>query len=91
MNQFSAAMKRLLAVGFIIFCFEVGLFLIIVPWSSFWENNFLLSYVPDLRPLVLNNFFRGAVSGLGVIDFWIGITEVEHFRKRSHTSGRIPG
>jgi hypothetical protein len=62
-------MNRVLAVAFILFCFEIGLFLLFVPWSGLWENNFLLAYTPGLRHIVLNNFFRGAVSGLGVIDF----------------------
>ena len=79
-------MHRLLAIAFIVFCFEVGLFLIVVPWSSLWENNLLLSYLPRLRPLLLSYFVRGAVSGLGLIDFWFGITEAFNFRR----SGRHP-
>ncbi len=69
-------MNRLLAVAFILFCFEIGLFLIFVPWSVLWENNFLLTYSYELRAILLNNFVRGAVSGLGVIDFMIGLVEL---------------
>ena len=74
-------MSRLLAIAFILFCLEIGLFLVFVPWSGLWEHNFLLGYVPLLRGLILNNFFRGAVSGLGVIDMLIGITELAFFVK----------
>jgi hypothetical protein len=59
--------------GFIIFCLVVGVFLIIVPWHGLWESNFLLQYVPPLRRVMLNPFFRGAVSGLGAIDVALGV------------------
>ena len=74
-------MNRLLAVAFILFCFEIGVFLVLAPWSALWENNFLLAYVPFLRGVILNNFFRGAVSGLGVIDVLIGLSELTWFVK----------
>jgi hypothetical protein len=73
-------MNRLLAVAFILFCFEIGLFLVFVPWSSLWEHNVLLVYLP-LRGLLLNNFVRGAVSGLGVIDLLLGLGELSQFWK----------
>jgi hypothetical protein len=73
-------MNRLLAVAFILFCFEIGLFLVFVPWSSLWEHNVLLLYLP-LRGLLLNNFVRGAVSGLGVVDLFLGLGELTQFWK----------
>ena len=74
-------MNRLLAVALILFCFEIGVFLVFAPWSTLWENNFLLGYFPVLRGFILNNFFRGAVSGLGVIDVLIGLSELTYFLK----------
>ncbi|PYS48684.1 MAG: hypothetical protein DMG13_25000 [Acidobacteria bacterium] len=74
-------MSRLLAVAFILFCFEIGLFLVFVPWSALWENNVLLTYSTSLRGLLLNNFFRGAVSGLGVVDVALGLGELGRFWK----------
>ena len=74
-------MSRLLAVAFILFCFEVGIFLILIPWSKFWDSNLLLEYVSFLRPLVLHNFFRAGVSVLGAIDIFIGVTELRYFLK----------
>jgi hypothetical protein len=72
-------MNRLLAVAFILFCFEIGLFLVFVPWSQLWEHNVLLTYSLHLRGVVLNNFFRGAVSGLGVVDLVLGLSELGRF------------
>lgn len=74
-------MGRLLAIAFILFCFEIGIFLVFVPWSALWENNFLLDYSPLLHQILLNNFVRGAVSGLGVIDVLIGLAELAVFWK----------
>ena len=81
-------MNRLLAIAFILFCFEIGIFLLLVPWTGLWEHNFLLDYSPALRQIILNNFFRGAVSGLGVIDCLIGLFEVSYFWKALRTVNR---
>jgi hypothetical protein len=72
-------MNRLLAVALILFCFEIGLFLVFVPWSGLWEQNALLAYSLHLRRLLLNNFVRGAVSGLGVVDLALGLSELGRF------------
>ena len=49
-------MNRLVAVAFILFCFEIGLFLVFVPWSALWEHNVLLAYSFTLHRFLLNNF-----------------------------------
>ena len=74
-------MNRFLAIAFILFCFEIGLFLVFVPWSMLWEHNVLLGYSFTLQRFLLNNFVRGAVSGLGVIDLALGLSELNRFWK----------
>ncbi len=74
-------MNRFLAVAFILFCFEIGLFLVFVPWSDLWEQNVLLGYSLALHRLLLNNFVRGAVSGLGLVDLVLGLSELSRFWK----------
>ena len=74
-------MNRILAVAFILFCFEIGLFLMFAPWSALWDNNFLLSFSPSLKAFALNNFVRGAVSGLGFVDCVLGLSELHRFWK----------
>ena len=74
-------MNRFLSAAFILFCFEIGIFLLFVPWSALWEHNVLLSYSLGLRSFLLNNFVRGAVSGLGLIDIALGLGEVARFWK----------
>jgi len=83
-------MNRVLAVAFILFCFEIGLFLVFVPWSQLWEHNVLLGYSLYLRGLLLNNFFRGAVSGLGIVDLVLGLSELGRFWKNLRLVNRSP-
>jgi hypothetical protein len=54
----------------------VGLLLVIVPWSSFWDRNLLLEASPTLFQLTRSAFVRGAVSGLGVLNLGAGVMEV---------------
>jgi hypothetical protein len=66
-------MKRLVLVALFL---EVGLVLVIVPWSAFWERNYFAQAVPAVHALITNNFVRGAISGLGLINMYVGLTEL---------------
>ena len=57
---------------FIVYFIEVGLMLIIVPWSSFWDHNYFAASWPPLHGIIRNNFLRGAVSGLGLVNVCAG-------------------
>jgi len=72
-------MSRLLSIAAIFFCFEIGLFLVFIPWSELWEGNYLLYYIPNFRPVILHTVFRTAVTTLGGIDIVIGISELRNF------------
>jgi hypothetical protein len=65
--------RRLLAAAFF---FEAGLVLLILPWSAFWNRNLLLEWSPALYDLTRSGYIRGAVSGLGIVNLWVGIVEV---------------
>lgn len=66
-------MKRLF---FIALCFEIGFVLIVIPWSAFWDRNYFAELLPPLRSVITNNFVRGAVSGLGLINVSVGLLEL---------------
>ena len=72
--------NKILVIAFIFFCFELGLLLVVFPWSPYWENNLILTYIPSIKHLFLSNYFKGAVSGLGVVDISIGLWETVHFK-----------
>jgi hypothetical protein len=65
--------KRLFVIAFF---FEFGFALLIVPWSAFWDRNYFAGMVPAIHAVITNNFVRGAVSGLGVINLLSGISEL---------------
>ena len=73
--------KRILFVVFILFCIELGLFLLVLPWSEIWERNLFLSLFPELRAFLLSNYFRGALTGLGLVNLWVGLSDAWHFRE----------
>ncbi|HVO58507.1 MAG TPA: hypothetical protein VMT51_12505 [Dongiaceae bacterium] len=64
--------KALRAIA-IVLCFEMGAFLLYLPWSSLWEHNYFLFHLPSLRMLALHPSVRGLVSGLGVLDIFVAI------------------
>ncbi|MGI8783592.1 MAG: hypothetical protein ACR2L2_08095 [Acidobacteriota bacterium] len=72
-------LNRVLYVVYIVYCFEVGAFLLVFPWLRIWEYNALLEQAPHLKAVLLNNFVRGGVSGLGLVNLIIGAWEVFHF------------
>jgi hypothetical protein len=55
---------------------EVGLILILVPWSTFWERNYFAHVVPAVEWMVRSHAVRGAVSGLGVVNVLAGIADL---------------
>ena len=52
------------------------LLLLVLPWSAFWERNYFAAAWPPLRPLLTNNFVRGAVTGLGVVNLVTGFADL---------------
>ena len=73
-------MNRLLRLVILLFWLELGLVLILVPWSEIWDANFFLYQYPALGLFVKNPFLRGAISGLGVINVFLSL---EAFRRRT--------
>lgn len=55
---------------------EIGLLLVLIPWSRFWERNYFADLVPAIRFVMSNNYVRGAVSGLGLLNIWLALVEL---------------
>jgi hypothetical protein len=66
-------MSRVLRVLIVLILFELGIFLIVLPWSAIWENNYFLGHYPALIHIVLHPALRGVVSGLGFLDIVVAI------------------
>jgi hypothetical protein len=66
-------MMRLLLIALF---FEVGIVLSVVPWSIYWDRNYFAESLPLLHALVTNNFVRGAVTGLGLVNLATALVEL---------------
>jgi len=75
----------------VLFCVYLGGFVLVLPWwKSVWdENPFLLNH-PDVLHILLLGPVRGVISGLGLLDIWIGISEAIHYREYTAPSGHDP-
>ena len=71
------------AVILIAFCLEIGLFLLIFPWTEYWEGNYFIGLAPRLNRHWNNLYLRGAFSGLGVVNLYISVLEVLRLRRFS--------
>ena len=65
--------RRLLIVLFFV---EVGLVLVVVPWTTFWERNYFIESVPVARSILMTHVARGCVSGVGVLNLGAAIIEI---------------
>src|ERR1043165_2201738 len=66
----SGLRRRLWAVLFALFAFEIGSFLVVAPWLHSWSLNHLPSFFPSNRIAVQDlwnePYFRASLSCLGL-------------------------
>ncbi len=48
----------------------------VIPWSVFWERNYFVEGSAVLRTVLTNNYVRGALSGLGIVNVCFGLAEL---------------
>jgi hypothetical protein len=68
--------SKLLNLCFIIFCFEIGVFLVVFPWLDYWDTNNIAGYSQWLGEIWGNPYFRGALSGVGLANIYISFLEI---------------
>jgi hypothetical protein len=84
--------ERLTVIFFIVLCLLLGLNLVLLPWISVgmigdWGNNYLLAFLSDrlgspmIQQAVSSTWFRGAVTGLGLVNLLIAFWEISHFEQ----------
>lgn len=74
-------LHRITVLLFVFVCAAAGVLLIILPWSPQWMDNRLLLGYPTWQAIVGNGFVRGLISGIGILDIWIGFWEAVHYRE----------
>ncbi len=82
--------EKLTVFFLIVLCLLLGVYLILAPWDMLfgnWSDNFLLAFVsnrtgiPSIQQTVASPWFRGAVTGLGVMNIIIAFWEAAHFEQ----------
>ncbi len=76
--------SRLLRICFVIFTFEIGAFLVVVPWmEESWALNTFQEWIPPLQAIWINPYFRGAITGLGLVNIYIACRELVRLFRRT--------
>ena len=68
--------RRMLRYLFALFTLEIGLFLLVYPWTDRWLFNDLQDLYPWLNTAWDDPYFQGAVSGLGAVNIYLAILDL---------------
>ena len=81
---------KLAAVLLVSLCLYVGVFLVVFPWTDFWDINYFSQVVPQWHAYWGYGSVRGAVSALGLLNLYVAISEVFRLRRFSRRRGVVP-
>lgn len=74
-------LQRLSLFVLVLFCVYLGVLVMLLPWwTKVWDHNLFFLSHPTLGTILRNGAVRGMISGLGLLDIWIGISEAVHYR-----------
>jgi hypothetical protein len=74
-------LQRVSLFVLVLFCVYLGVLVMILPWwSRVWDHNNLILAHPAVSAVLQMGAVRGFISGLGLLDIWIGISEAIHYR-----------
>jgi hypothetical protein len=74
-------LQRISLFVLVLFCVYLGVLVTILPWwVRVWDQNMFILARPHLAAFLHLGAVRGFISGLGLLDIWIGISEAVHYR-----------
>lgn len=74
-------LQRLSLFVLVLFCVYLGVLVMVLPWwPRVWDHNAFLQARPALAAFLHNGAVRGTISGFGLLDIWIGISEAVNYR-----------
>jgi hypothetical protein len=80
--MFRRFLARAGTVLFLVYVLEAGAFLLMSPWSRFWERRVAARSPVALQPMLFSPFFRGFVSGIGLLHLLAAIQQIEAWRRQ---------
>jgi len=74
-------LQRLSLFVLVLFCVYLGVLVMVLPWwARMWDHNAFIRSRPALAAVLHTGAMRGLISGLGLLDIWIGVSEAVHYR-----------
>ena len=55
---------------------EVGLILVVAPWTTFWDRNYFVESFPFLEAILTSHVGRGGVTGVGLVSLGAALADV---------------
>ncbi len=68
----------------LLYFLEVGVVLVVAPWTTYWDRNLFMETLPLLEPLLTAAPMRGSVSGIGVVNLCAAGAELGVLMGRTH-------
>lgn len=78
-------LQRLSMIVQVVLFLWAGSILLVLPWrmADVWLNTPFVATRPDLRVFLAHGFLRGLVSGLGIVNIWLGVWLAVHYHDRT--------
>lgn len=73
--------RRMFLVIEVLFFVEVGMVLLVLPWTHLWIDNPILNTSFHVRQFAESGFVRGVLSGLGLVNLYIAISDAVTYRE----------
>ncbi len=74
-------LQRLSLFILVLFCVYLGVIVAVLPWyTQVWDHNSFFLAHPPLWAVLRLGWVRGVISGCGLLNIWIGISEAIHYR-----------
>lgn len=73
---------------FVLYCIEVGVLLLLAPWSPMWDRA--VTQIPSwsLHAVLLHPVFRGLISGFGLVHLTWGVHDLDRWLAERRLGGR---
>lgn len=59
----------------------VGVLVLLLPWTHLWQENRFLNFSPHLAHVATLGVVRGIVSGIGLLNLWIALSDAIQYRE----------
>jgi len=75
-GKFTRWHRRVLGFCMVIFALEIGVFLVVFPWLSNWDQSWIPVHSPRFANVWVSPYLRAALSGLGLLNIYIAGMEL---------------